>query len=106
LSELKFLYYIVFFCICFILFWIKSLQVYSDLEVAFAISEDAAVYRALSQTIELLEGHTSQISQHYYGCLFHELLAFQIADRHPQQEVNMTCLLFLISRILMVILDM
>ncbi|KAF0924183.1 hypothetical protein E2562_008482 [Oryza meyeriana var. granulata] len=61
-------------------------QVYSDLEVAFAISEDAAVYRALSQTIELLEGHTSQISQHYYGCLFHELLAFQIADRHPQQE--------------------
>ncbi|XP_040379821.1 methionine S-methyltransferase isoform X1 [Oryza brachyantha] len=61
-------------------------QVYSDLEVAFAISEDEAVYRALSQTIELLEGHTSQISQHYYGCLFHELLAFQIADRHPQQE--------------------
>lgn len=61
-------------------------QVYSDLEVAFAISEDAAVYKALSQTIELLEGHTSLISQHYYGCLFHELLAFQIADRHPQQE--------------------
>ncbi|KAJ1261131.1 hypothetical protein BS78_09G004800 [Paspalum vaginatum] len=61
-------------------------QVYSDLEVAFAISEDAAVYRALSQTIELLEGHTSLISQHYYGCLFHELLAFQIPDRHPQQE--------------------
>ncbi|CAN6344931.1 unnamed protein product [Urochloa humidicola] len=61
-------------------------QVYSDLEVAFAISEDASVYKALSQTIELLEGHTSLISQHYYGCLFHELLAFQIADRHPQQE--------------------
>ncbi|GJM94275.1 hypothetical protein PR202_ga10906 [Eleusine coracana subsp. coracana] len=61
-------------------------QVYSDLEVAFAISEDASVYKALSQTIELLEGHTSMISQHYYGCLFHELLAFQIADRRPQQE--------------------
>lgn len=61
-------------------------QVYSDLEVAFTISEDAAVYKALSQTIELLEGHTSVISQHYYGCLFHELLAFQIGDRHPQQE--------------------
>ena len=55
-------------------------------EVSFAISEDAAVYKALSQTIELLEGHMSLISQHYYGCLFHELLAFQIADRHPQQE--------------------
>jgi methionine S-methyltransferase len=26
------------------------------------------------------------ISQHYYGCLFHELLAFQIGDRHRQQE--------------------
>ncbi|XP_037480738.1 methionine S-methyltransferase-like isoform X1 [Triticum dicoccoides] len=61
-------------------------QVYSDLEVAFAISEDPTVYKALSQTIELLEGHTSVISQHYYGCLFHELLAFQIGDRHPQQE--------------------
>uniref|UniRef100_A0ACD5W639 Uncharacterized protein n=1 Tax=Avena sativa TaxID=4498 RepID=A0ACD5W639_AVESA len=61
-------------------------QVYSDLEVAFTISEDAAVYKALSQTIELLEGHTSVISQHYYGCLFHELLAFQIGDRHPPQE--------------------
>jgi methionine S-methyltransferase len=69
------------------------LQVYSDLEVAFAISEDASVYKALSQTIELMEGHTSMISQHYYGCLFHELLAFQIVDRHPQQEVNKVFLL-------------
>jgi methionine S-methyltransferase len=57
------------------------------MEVAFAISE-AAVCKALSQTIELLEGHTSVISQHYYGCLFHELLAFQIGDHHPQQEVS------------------
>ncbi|XP_037442006.1 methionine S-methyltransferase-like [Triticum dicoccoides] len=61
-------------------------QVYSDLEVAFAISEDAAVCKALSQTIEILEGHTSVISQHYYGCLLHELLAFQIGDHHAQQE--------------------
>ncbi|KAF7061474.1 hypothetical protein CFC21_068166 [Triticum aestivum] len=61
-------------------------QVYSDLEVAFAISEDAAVCKALSQTIEILEGHTSVISQHYYGCLLHELLAFQIGDQHAQQE--------------------
>ncbi|KAE8797653.1 methionine S-methyltransferase [Hordeum vulgare] len=61
-------------------------QVYSDLEVAFAISEDAAVCKALSQTIEILEGHTSVISQHYYGCLLHELLAFQIGDQHAQQD--------------------
>ena len=64
------------------------MQVYSDLEVAFAISEDAAVCKALSQTIEILEGHTSVISQHYYGCLLHELLAFQIGDQHAQQEVS------------------
>ncbi|VAH94297.1 unnamed protein product [Triticum turgidum subsp. durum] len=56
-------------------------EVYSDLEVGFAISEDETVYKALSQTIELLEGHTSVISQQYYGCLFHELLAFQIDNR-------------------------
>ncbi|KAM3294035.1 hypothetical protein ACQJBY_037125 [Aegilops geniculata] len=61
-------------------------QVYSDLEVGFAISEDETVYKALSQTIELLEGHTSVISQQYYGCLFRELLAFQIDNRHAQRE--------------------
>lgn len=66
--------------------WIRILQVYSDLEVAFAISEDTAVNKALSQTIELLEGHTSVISQKYYGCLFHELLVSQIGDWHAQQE--------------------
>ncbi|KAI5002285.1 hypothetical protein ZWY2020_026935 [Hordeum vulgare] len=61
-------------------------QVYPDLEVAFVISEDGAVCKALSQTIELLEGRTSVISQHYYGCLFHELLAFQIGEGHRQQK--------------------
>jgi hypothetical protein len=75
----------MFFSFAFALFY---MQVYSDLEVAFTISEDATVYKALSQPIELLEGHTSVISQHYYGCLFHDLLAFQIGDRHPPQEVN------------------
>ncbi|XP_047086192.1 methionine S-methyltransferase-like [Lolium rigidum] len=60
-------------------------QVYSGMEVGFAISE-TAVCKALSQTIELLEGHTSVISQHYYGCLLHELLTVQTGDRHPQQE--------------------
>ncbi|KMT07867.1 hypothetical protein BVRB_6g145640 [Beta vulgaris subsp. vulgaris] len=58
-------------------------QVYTDLEVAFVISEDATIFQALARTVELLEGNTSLISQNYYGCLFHELLSFQLADRHP-----------------------
>ncbi|XP_021746464.1 methionine S-methyltransferase-like [Chenopodium quinoa] len=58
-------------------------QVYKDLEVAFVISEDEAIFRALARTVELLEGNTSLISQNYYGCLFNELLSFQLADRHP-----------------------
>ncbi|XP_058089956.1 methionine S-methyltransferase [Magnolia sinica] len=61
-------------------------QVYSDLEVAFVISEEESVFNALSKTVELLEGHTALFSQYYYGCLFHELLAFQLADRHPPSQ--------------------
>ncbi|XP_022861539.1 methionine S-methyltransferase-like [Olea europaea var. sylvestris] len=64
-------------------------QVYSDLEVAFVISEEATMFKALSKTVELLQGNTAIISQYYYGCLFHELLAFQLADRHhPAQRVD------------------
>jgi methionine S-methyltransferase len=62
------------------------------MEVGFAISE-TAVCKALSQTIELLEGHTSVISQHYYSCLLHELLTVQTGDRHPQQEVSIISLI-------------
>ncbi|KAG9158300.1 hypothetical protein Leryth_000436 [Lithospermum erythrorhizon] len=61
-------------------------QVYSDLEVAFVISEEETVSKALSKTVELLQGNTALISQYYYGCLFHELLAFQLSDRHPILE--------------------
>nr|GMD40760.1 methionine S-methyltransferase [Ipomoea batatas] len=61
-------------------------KVYSDLEVAFVISEEEKMYKALSKVVELLQGSTSLISQYYYGCLFHELLAFQLADRHPPLE--------------------
>ncbi|XP_022929434.1 methionine S-methyltransferase-like [Cucurbita moschata] len=62
-------------------------QVYKDLEVAFVISEEEAIFKALSKTVELLEGNTAPINQYYYGCLFHELLAFQLADRHlPAQR--------------------
>ncbi|KAL9246094.1 hypothetical protein vseg_019673 [Gypsophila vaccaria] len=58
-------------------------QVYKDLEVAFMISEDETIFQALARTVELLEGNTALISQNYYGCLFNELLSFQLADRHP-----------------------
>uniref|UniRef100_A0A7N0SWT9 methionine S-methyltransferase n=1 Tax=Kalanchoe fedtschenkoi TaxID=63787 RepID=A0A7N0SWT9_KALFE len=61
-------------------------QVYSDLEVAFVISEEESILNALSRTVELLEGNTALISQYYYGCLLRELLAFQLADRHPPAE--------------------
>ncbi|KAL4184199.1 hypothetical protein AMTRI_Chr11g158820 [Amborella trichopoda] len=61
-------------------------QVYSDLEVAFVISEEENLFSALSKTVELLQGHTAVSSQYYYGCLFHELLAFQLADRHPPAQ--------------------
>lgn len=61
-------------------------QVYSDLEVAFVISEEEAIFKALSKTVEVLEGTTALISQNYYGCLFHELLAFQLAERRTHKE--------------------
>lgn len=61
-------------------------QVYSDLEVAFVISEEESIFKALSKTVELLEGNTALISQYYYGCILYELLAFQLADRHPSPE--------------------
>ncbi|KAI4296135.1 hypothetical protein L6164_036118 [Bauhinia variegata] len=61
-------------------------KVYPDLEVAFVISEEEYIFNALSKTVELLEGNTSLISQYYYGCIFHELLAFQLADRHQLVE--------------------
>ncbi|TYJ33627.1 hypothetical protein E1A91_A05G116000v1 [Gossypium mustelinum] len=65
-------------------------RVYSDLEVAFVISEDEAILKALSKTVEVLEGNTSLISQYYYGHLFHELLAFQLTDRHSHLQL-MSC---------------
>lgn len=61
-------------------------QVYSELEVAFVIAEEESILKALSKTVELLEGHTALFSQYYYGCLFHELLDFQLADRHPPTQ--------------------
>lgn len=51
------------------------------------ISEEETIFKALCKTVELLEGSTALISQYYYGCLFNDLLAFQLADRHPPAEV-------------------
>lgn len=61
-------------------------KVYSDLEVAFVISEEHNISKALSKVVELLDGHAALFSQYYYGCLFHELLAFQIAGRRPPPQ--------------------
>nr|GEV36416.1 methionine S-methyltransferase [Tanacetum cinerariifolium] len=61
-------------------------QVYTDLEVAFVISEEQKIFDALSRSVELLQGNTALISQYYYGCLFHELLSFQLPDRRPPVE--------------------
>ncbi|KAE9595133.1 putative methionine S-methyltransferase [Lupinus albus] len=63
-------------------------KVYPDLEVAFVISEEKTLFSALSKTVELLEGNTALISQYYYGCIFHELLAFQLAGRRAPAERN------------------
>lgn len=57
------------------------------MEVAFVISEEVTVSKALSKVAELLEGHTASFSQYFYGCLFHELLAFQITGRRPVAKV-------------------
>lgn len=62
-------------------------RVYSDLKIGFAVSEDERMYTALCKTMELLQGNTNIISQYYDGCLFHDLLAFQLANqRSPQQR--------------------
>jgi hypothetical protein len=74
---------------------IHVFQVYPDLEVAFVISEEESLFNALSKTVELLEGNTALISQYYYGCIFHELLAFQLACRRAPSEVGLSaCLSF------------
>ncbi|KAL1331890.1 methionine S-methyltransferase-like isoform X1 [Arachis hypogaea] len=61
-------------------------KVYPDLETAFVVTEEESLFSALSKTVELLEGNTSLINQYYYGCIFHELLAFQLSGRHAPAE--------------------
>ncbi|KAL2610424.1 hypothetical protein R1flu_028997 [Riccia fluitans] len=61
-------------------------QVYTDLEVAFLISENQNLLSALAKTSELTCGPTAYTSQFYYGCLLHELLNFQLFDRHSHLQ--------------------
>lgn len=62
-------------------------QVYSDLEVAFVISENQEVLDFMGKMGELLIGGTAISNQFYYGCLFQELLAFQLPGRHTKPQV-------------------
>lgn len=64
------------------------MQVYSDLEVAFVVSENKTFLDAFAKAGELTYGRTAVSSQFYYGCLLHELLSFQLPDRHVTAEVG------------------
>lgn len=61
-------------------------KVYSDLEVAFVISENQEVLDLMGKMGELLIGGTAISNQFYYGCLFQELLAFQLPGRHTKPK--------------------
>ncbi|MCO5578031.1 hypothetical protein L7F22_031869 [Adiantum nelumboides] len=64
----------------------SGVTVYSDLEVAFVISENKEVLDLMGKMGELLIGGTAISSQFYYGCLFQELLAFQLPGRHSKPK--------------------
>ncbi|KAH7295337.1 hypothetical protein KP509_27G043100 [Ceratopteris richardii] len=59
-------------------------KVYADMEVAFIISENKEVLDLMGKMAQLLIGETAISNQFYYGCLFHELLAFQLPGRHSK----------------------
>ncbi|XP_024361870.1 methionine S-methyltransferase isoform X2 [Physcomitrium patens] len=61
-------------------------QVYSDLEVAFVMSENRTLLNALAKAGDVTYGRTAISSQFYYGCLFHELLSFQLPERHTNEQ--------------------
>ena len=64
------------------------LQVYTDLEVAFIISENQTLLNTLAKAGDVTYGRTAISSQFYYGCLFHELLSFQLPERHTNEQVR------------------
>lgn len=61
-------------------------KVYSDLEVAFVVSENQDVLHLMGKMGELLNGGTAVSNQFYYGCLFQELLTFQLPGRHAMPQ--------------------
>ncbi|GJP33662.1 hypothetical protein CLOM_g18185 [Closterium sp. NIES-68] len=61
-------------------------QVYSDLEVAFVLSESRPLLAWLAGMGELTYFRVARMKQLYYGCLLDELLSFQIPDRHTVAE--------------------
>lgn len=61
-------------------------KVYSDLEIAFIISENQTVLNLMAKMGEILNGGTAITHQFYYGCLLHELLTFQLPGRHTMLQ--------------------
>ncbi|GJP39522.1 hypothetical protein CLOM_g23885 [Closterium sp. NIES-68] len=61
-------------------------QVYSDLEVAFLLTESRPLLAWLAGMGELTYFRVARMKQLYYGCLLDELLSFQIPDRHTVAE--------------------
>eukprot|EP00850_Spirogloea_muscicola_P006228 SM000029S10523 [mRNA] locus=s29:641097:647685:+ [translate_table: standard] len=61
-------------------------QVYSDLEVCLLISENASLLRGTANMTELTFSVTPAMSQLYYGTLLHELLSFQLRERHQLNQ--------------------
>eukprot|EP00897_Mesotaenium_endlicherianum_P008279 jgi/Mesen1/747/ME000110S_11011 len=62
-------------------------QVYSDLEVAFVVSENEDVLRAVASAGEATHGSAAASMQElFYGCLLRQLLSFQIPHRHTMSQ--------------------
>jgi methionine S-methyltransferase len=55
--------------------------------VAFVISENQILLNALAKARDVIYGRTAISSQFYYGCLLHELLSFQLPERHTSKQV-------------------
>jgi methionine S-methyltransferase len=55
--------------------------------VAFVISENQTLLNALAKAGDVTYGRTAISSQFYYGCLLHELLSFQLPERHTSEQV-------------------
>lgn len=61
-------------------------KVYTDLEVAFIISENQDVLDCMGKMGDILIGGTAIANQFYYGCIFQELVAFQLPGRHAKSQ--------------------